>query len=157
MKKVKRSELFVVRAKGAVTNEWLYGNVIFVGKNGYILSVPPRKRSSAVMSSLDKYLIKIDTHTLDRNIGEYDMNGKMIFENDIIAEKRLASDPGDSEYAYYLIKWYAEYDQFMAVGIDNGVLIEHPTCDRDLMPAIRYSEYYVAGNIHDNSIADFGV
>lgn len=62
--------------------------------------------------------------------------------------------PGDSEYAYYLIKWYAEYNQFMAVGIYNGELIEHPSCDRDLMPAIRYSEYYVVGNIHDNRIGE---
>ncbi len=156
MKKVKRNELFVVRAKAIATKEWQYGNVLFIGKKGYILSVPPRKRSATVFSSLDEYLVEIDTHTLDRNIGEYDMNDKMIFENDIIAEKRLAPEPGDSEYAYYLIKWCAEYNQFMAIGIDNGVLIEHPTCDRDLMPAIRYSEYFVVGNIHDNSIEEFG-
>ena len=105
MKKVNRKELFTVRAKALDTNEWVYGNAVFIGGKAYILSLPPQKTKKIALSALNEYLIEIDTDTLDRNIGEFDLNGTMIFENDIISEKTIDPDPYDPPEGYYLIKW----------------------------------------------------
>ena len=108
MKKVNRKELFTVRAKALDTNEWVYGNAVFIGGKAYILSLPPQKTKKIALSALNEYLIEIDTDTLDRNIGEFDLNGTMIFENDIISEKTIDPDPYDPPEGYYLIKWRSE-------------------------------------------------
>ena len=77
MKKVNRKELFTVRAKALDTNEWVYGNAVFIGGKAYILSLPPQKTKKIALSALNEYLIEIDTDTLDRNIGEFDLNGTL--------------------------------------------------------------------------------
>ena len=104
---------------------------------------------------MNEYLIEIDSDTLDRNIGEFDLNGTMIFENDIISEKTIDPDPYDPPEGYYLINWVAEYNEFMAIPIDDGKLIADPVVDCDSMLAIRHTEYYVVGNTHENRVEDF--
>lgn len=155
MKKVKRKALFTVRAKALDTNEWVYGNAVFIGGKAYILSLPPQKIKEIALSALNEYLIEIDSDTLDRNIGEFDLNGTMIFENDIISEKTIDPDPYDPPEGYYLIKWVTEYNAFMAIPIDDGKLIADPVVDCDSMLAIRHTEYYVVGNTHENRVEDF--
>ena len=155
MKKVKQEELFIVRAKAIDTKDWVYGNVVFVAGKAYVLSIPKQKKEESVLSALNDYLIEIDIDTIDRNIGEYDLNGTMIFENDIISEKTINPEPCDPLEGYYLIKWIAEYNEFMAIPIDDGTLVFNPGLDCDSMLAIRHTEYYVIGNIHDSKIEDY--
>lgn len=74
-----------------------------------------KRQKKIALSALYEYLIEIDSDTLDRNIGEFDLNGIMIFENDIISEKTIDPDPYDPPEGYYLINWVAEYNEFMAI------------------------------------------
>ena len=43
----------------------------------------------------------------------------------------------------------------MAILIDDGRLIADSVVDCDSMLAIRHTEYYVVGNIHENRAEDF--
>ena len=58
-------------------------------------------------------------------------------------------------FAFWHYKLEAEYNEFMAILIDDGRLIADSVADCDSMLAIRHTEYYVVGNIHENKAEDF--
>ena len=154
----KASENLLCRAKSAETNEWIYGNPLFIGRKGYILAVPANQKAQNVLRNLGTYATEVTTKTIGRFTGSNDTDDSPIFEGDIVCEKVIYDreiEQGDVLECYHVIKWIEKYNAFIAFPIENGKMYGKQHLLLDNFQLIKQNSYYVVGNIYDNDLADY--
>lgn len=115
-----------VRMDGSpVESSWFYGNGVLQGKGDFSIICP----NEPTFEKLSVY-----TDTLGQYTGLTDMNGKKIFEGDIV-QNILTKETA-------LVRWYTEHSAFMLYDKNNNKI--YFLYDND------FNKIEIIGNIYDN-------
>lgn len=118
--------------------DWIYGYLIIDGSRAYILN--------RVVESTNEYITieqwcPVDINTVGQYIGQHDVDGNEVYEDDIVINMREASD--DHPY-HYRIKYFPQFAMFALATPDGRYMGEINLHDGTPRPI------KVVGNAHQN-------
>lgn len=122
------------RGKSKRSGEWLYGDLVRNVEGAFAI-VPPFEIN--LNNHCERY--EVDEETIGQFTGQYDMNGKNIYESDILLFGNSPSDVCEVKWnnsvAAFCIRFYCENE------LDNNTLGDWLQCEKNIE---------IIGNIHDN-------